>query len=120
MSKNGSLEGKSGKCQRESRSRRRLERPIAFDSQVDSEYLAVCRHNHVSLIVKAKSDNSNAGHRHLRFSIRRAPPDAPIASGARRPVNISLVVKRQPLRPPESREESGLFAVRADFHHRIK
>src|SRR6267378_8703707 len=98
-------------------SRGRLERPIAFDSQMHSKDLAVSRYDHVTLIVKAQTDDSNARDCHFGLRIGCDLDDTAMTTTARGHVDIALSVERQALRSAQAREESRHFALRADSHN---
>ena len=65
------------------------------------KYLAVGRHYHVSLIVKAETHDANAGDSHFSVGVGGYLNYAAMTSAAGRDIDIPVAVKRQSLRPPE-------------------
>src|SRR5438309_9689846 len=85
-----------------------------------AEYLAVSGYNHVSLIVKAQTDDSDTRDDHLGLGVWCDFDYAPMPAAAGGDVDIPVTIKRQTLRPAKPRKESRDFAVGADPHHRIE
>src|SRR5712692_3129088 len=85
-----------------------------------AEYLAVSSYNHVSLIVKAQTNDSDTRDDHLGFGVGRDFDYAAMTAAARGDVDIAVTIERQALGPAEPRKESRDFAAGADPHQRIE